>query len=73
MLDQLLQQFSPTAKNTQIIRLLDVFVFGPLIIQAAAAQRNKTFTTALIAIGLGTIVYNAVNYLRIAQTDQSSN
>lgn len=58
-----LKQLRPMGDKTQMVRLLDVFVFGPLMIGAAKDQQSPYFKGALIAIGVGTIVYNAVNYL----------
>ena len=50
--------------KSQGVRLLDVFVFGPLMIAGARDQKSPYFSTALTLIGLGTIVYNGVNYLQ---------
>lgn len=52
-----------TTSKTQAIRLLDVFVFGPLMLMSARDQKSAYFSTALTLIGIGTIVYNGVNYL----------
>lgn len=54
-------------EKTQLVRLLDVFVFGPLMIAAAADQEKAYFKAALTIIGIGTIVYNGANYLTTAQ------
>jgi len=63
----LITQLEPRGQKTQFIRLLDVFVFGPLMIKAGADSNSKYFATALTLIGLGTIVYNGANYLIAAQ------
>lgn len=55
--------------KSQLVRLLDVFVFGPLMIAAAGDQKNAYFRTALTLIGIGTIVYNGVNYLQTAKRE----
>lgn len=53
--------------KTQWMRLLDVFVMGPVLIWAGATQLKEQsgwFTQAvLIAMGAATIGYNARNYL----------
>ena len=56
-----------TTSKTQAIRLLDVFVFGPLMIQAGRSHKSDYFSTALTLIGLGTIIYNGANYLQERQ------
>ena len=56
--------------KSQAVRLLDVFVFGPLMLVAARDQQSKYFASALTLIGLGTIVYNGVNYLQHRESDQ---
>jgi len=52
--------------KTQTIRLIDVFVLGPLMI--ASAQQATTLPdwqrSALALTGLATIVYNGINFLR---------
>ncbi len=68
----LLNRLTPSGDKTQLVRLLDVFVFGPLMIAAAAEQRSKYFRTALLLVGLGTIVYNGANYLQTAQQEKNS-
>lgn len=53
--------------KTQTVRLLDVFVIGPVMLWAGA-QRGKLsdpMKFALIAIGIGTIVFNGANWLAI--------
>ena len=50
----------------QSVRLLDVFVFGPMLLtvgfQKTPLTRNQK--TVLAAIGVGTIWYNLANYYR---------
>ncbi len=50
--------------KTQTVRLLDVFVFGPLMIASGQSQRSKYFKHALTIVGIGTIVYNGARYLQ---------
>lgn len=49
--------------KAQPIRLLDVFVFGPLMIyMGTAANPGSLARTAIIAVGVGSILYNLRNY-----------
>lgn len=53
--------------KAQSVRLLDVFVFGPVMLWAGL-QRGALppwARHALIALGIGTVVYNGRNYLAI--------
>jgi len=52
----------------QIVRLFDVFIFGPLIIKAASKAKGLTrFERRVIrASGWGTIIFNGWNYFKIA-------
>jgi len=50
-------------KVTQGIRLLDMLVIGPVII-ASSAKRPPVEKTALMLIGIGTIVYNGVRFFQ---------
>jgi hypothetical protein len=53
--------------KTQIIRLADVALVGPLMIWAGgkAAEKNPVPGMALLLFGIGTIVFNGSNYLKI--------
>jgi hypothetical protein len=52
--------------KTQFVRLLDVFVLGPLMIYIAAQYRiREPQRTALLVSGVLTILYNGANYLSI--------
>lgn len=51
--------------NKQSVRLIDVFAIGPFLIYAGAKHTpNKTIGIVLIGLGIATIVYNGVNYLK---------
>jgi hypothetical protein len=65
----LLENLMPQGNKTQLVRLLDVFVFGPLMILGGRNQKSKYFGTALTLIGVGTIVYNGLNYLETAKQE----
>lgn len=51
--------------KTQAVRLLDVLVFGPLMIYAGVTTPppRNWLKYSLIALGIGTILYNGRNYL----------
>ena len=50
------------------VRLLDVFVVAPILIYAGTRKElNKTLKTALIGLGIATLVYNGNNYLKNKQ------
>lgn len=53
-----------TTSKTQFVRLLDVFVFGPLMIAAGHDHKSAYFSNALMLVGVGTIVYNGINFLQ---------
>jgi hypothetical protein len=67
----LIRQLTPTGEKSQLVRLMDVFVFGPLMISAAAGQKSRYFAAALLLVGLGTIVYNGANYLETRRKQQT--
>ena len=51
-------------EKSQIVRLLDVFLIGPVIIYGGAKSSLKWLKWALILIGIATILYNGRNYLQ---------
>lgn len=54
----------------QSIRVLDIFVIGPLMVLGARALQEQGRTGAALALGLfglGTIAYNAKNYAVIRE------
>ena len=55
-------------EKTQFVRLLDVFVYGPILIYIAldsSNNLNNIFKIILIIMGATTISYNAKNFLKI--------
>ena len=51
------------AFDPQPVRLLDVFLVGPLMIYAGKKGEFKPIVkNALIGIGVATIAYNGINY-----------
>lgn len=56
----------PVEVKAQGIRLADVFLFGPLMIYSAMDKSPPPWMkAAMLAIGVGTIFYNAANYLEV--------
>jgi len=50
--------------KTQAVRLVDVFLLGPLMILRGARARTATpLDTMLVLTGILTIIYNGGNYL----------
>lgn len=49
-------------KKTQFVRLVDVFVVGPVIVMAAT-ETEGTLRTLLLITGAATISFNGRNYL----------
>ena len=51
--------------KTQLVRIADVIFFGPFMLYAASRPKlNKSQKLILATIRVGTIVYNAINYLK---------
>jgi hypothetical protein len=51
--------------NVQLVRLADVFLIGPFIIYAGTRKElPQNIRFGLIAVGIGTIVYNGYNYIK---------
>ena len=59
--------------GTQLIRLVDIFVLGPVLIYAGRAQKelSQNARTFLVLSGIGTILFNGWNYLRISKPQQN--
>lgn len=66
----LARQATQAGEKSQLMRLLDVFVFGPLMIAAGATQEKRYFRMALTVVGIGTIIYNGANYLQTAKKER---
>ncbi len=70
LISALIGWYSTAGKKSQIVRLFDIFVYGPaLIFIGMVIKNNQTFTTPLITayflffLGTTTISYNLRNYL----------
>lgn len=57
----------------QTVRLLDVFVIGPVMIAGgnAWAAKNPAAGMLLALFGVGTVIYNGKNYLEVRNRDQT--
>lgn len=57
--------------KAQSVRLIDVFVLGPFMVWAGVRLKdraNAPMAGYLLALaGVGTVVYNAENYVKIAK------
>lgn len=53
----------PSALKGQPIRLIDIFLMGPFLIWAGSMMPDSAIKVLLIMAGIGTIVFNAHNYL----------
>ena len=52
----------------QIIRLFDVFAIGPFMLYAAGQLKGND-KAIMTMIGIGTILYNGANYLKVKQIE----
>lgn len=50
--------------KTQTIRIIDVFIIGPVMMKAGYHLRNRPIGSVLAVFGLSTIIYNLYNYLQ---------
>lgn len=50
--------------KTQMIRLLDVFVIGPLMIYTGLRTNKPLLRNSMFVLGLATILYNGNNYIK---------
>ena len=55
--------FAPGGSKSQFVRLVDVFIYGPILIYSAILINNRFLQLALLFIGTTTISYNLRNYL----------
>ncbi len=54
-----------TGTKSQWIRLVDVFIYGPILIYAATQVSSRWLQIVLVLMGATTITYNLRNYLSI--------
>lgn len=72
------QEGPPTAQEGDVkaqgVRLADVFLFGPLMVYSALDRTPPPWMkAAMLGIGIGTILYNARNYLEVQRRQQEQN
>lgn len=60
-----LQRQAPTgsAQGGQPIRLIDIFLMGPFLIWAGYNMEDRALKAIVMAAGVGTIIFNANNYI----------
>lgn len=51
-------------RYTQFVRLLDVFMIGPLMMHVGASRRDWRYTI-LYLFGAATVVFNGENWMRL--------
>lgn len=57
---------TPSDVKAQAVRMGDILLFGPLMIYGALGKATPQWMrAAMLAIGAGTILYNAVNFVEI--------
>lgn len=63
---------TPGDVKAQGIRLGDILIFGPLMIYSAFGKNPPEWMKAtMLTIGVGTIIYNAMNYVEIEKRKKS--
>ena len=62
---------STEGKKSQYVRLIDVFLYGPILIYTSTLIHNKFLKIMILFIGITTIVYNLKNYIK--EKENSSN
>lgn len=72
-MDQGTTYVEPVVKS-QPVRVLDMFVIGPLMIAGAVAayHRSPIVAVPLVFFGVTTIVYNAVNYTKVHELEKEN-
>lgn len=55
--------FATTGVKSQFVRLVDVFIYGPVLIYVSICSKNMFLKIMLLFIGTTTISYNLKNYI----------
>ena len=59
-------------EKAQGVRLFDVFLLGPAMIYGANKKRlSNPLSTLFMLAGIGTIIFNGANYIKIDQLKKS--
>ena len=64
---QQIVQHLQALEKAQGVRLFDVFALGPAMIYAGYKLDNRALGAFITLAGLGTIIFNGANYMRIEQ------
>jgi hypothetical protein len=59
--------YSTTGIKTQLVRLADVFIYGPLLIWISTRTKSVWERIALLFMGATTMTYNLRNYLVVGK------
>jgi len=52
--------------KSQQVRLLDVFIYGPLMVGIGISKKPNPYArVALVILGIGTSIYNYLNYVKV--------
>jgi len=54
---------STCGEKTQLVRLLDVFIYGPFLIWLGTREREKWIKVFLYFMGATTLTYNLRNFI----------
>ena len=59
--------------KSQTVRLADIFIYGPFLVYAATSKKLIPSTRiGLITLGIGTTIYNWMNYTKIKRQKDDS-
>lgn len=67
---ELKQETVTEYQKSQLIRLIDVLLIGPVLIYSGFREQNVYLKAGLIIIGILTILYNAKNYIKNVNTNK---
>jgi len=56
---------STTGVKSQLVRLVDVFLYGPFLIWLSTREKEQAISIILLFMGTTTISYNLKNYIKI--------
>lgn len=56
---------STTGVKSQLVRLIDIFVYGPFLIWLSLREKEQLISIILLFMGTTTISYNLKNYIQI--------
>lgn len=56
---------STNGKKSQYVRLLDIFIYGPILIYVSTVINNFYLKIIILFMGITTISYNLRNYIHL--------